>query len=195
MPNETNNVTAKQTTVEESKFGTKRIAKMAIMAAVALLFSFIPNMPMLPGIDFIRYEFSDLPILISAFAVGTPAGLIIAAVSILLNFLLGGAESGPYGIIMHFIAIGSYVVAAGLIYQSKKTMKSALVGMLVGIVVMTAVMIPANLFITPVFMGAPRSAVISLLLPAIIPINLLKGLLTAILTFILYKRVSGFLHR
>ena len=182
-------------TIVDSKAKTRRLTKMAMMAAIALVFSFIPNMPIMPGVDFIRYEFSDLPILISTFAFGTPAGLAIAAISILLNFLIGGAESGPYGMIMHFIAIGANCIAAGIIYQSKKTMKRALIGMLVGIVVMTAVMIPANLFITPLFMGAPRSAVISLLLPAIIPVNLLKGLLSAVLSFIIYKRVSDFLHR
>ena len=195
MSSEPNTSSAAQSSAIESKSKTRHLTKMAIMAAVALLFSFIPSMPIMPGVDFIRYEFSDLPIIISTFAFGTPAGLAIAAVSIILNFILGGAESGPYGMIMHFIAIGANCVAAGLIYQSKKSMKSALVGMLVGIVVMTAVMIPANLFITPYFMGAPRSAVVALLLPAIIPVNLLKGLLSAVLTFILYKRVSGFLHR
>ena len=191
MSNEPNTAS----TIVDSKAKTRRLTKMAMMAAIALVFSFIPNMPIMPGVDFIRYEFSDLPILISTFAFGTPAGLAIAAISILLNFLIGGAESGPYGMIMHFIAIGANCIAAGIIYQSKKTMKRALIGMLIGIVVMTAVMIPANLFITPLFMGAPRSAVISLLLPAIIPVNLLKGLLSAVLSFIIYKRVSGFLHR
>ena len=190
-----NEVKTATTIPSDSRSKTRRIVKIAMMAAIALAFSFIPSIPVMPGVDFIRYEFSDLPILIATFAYGTPAGLVVAAVSIILNFFLGGAESGPYGMIMHFIAIGAYCVAAGLIYRHKKTMKSALVGMLVGIVVMTVVMIPANLFITPYFMGAPRSMVVSLLIPAIIPVNLIKGLISAVLSFILYKRVSGFLHK
>jgi riboflavin transporter FmnP len=108
---------------------------------------------------------------------------------------LGGAESGVYGMLMHFIAIGAYIIVAGLIYRKNKTKKAAIMGMLFGIIAMTAVMIPANLFITPAFMGVPAQVVKGLLLPAIIPVNLIKGLITAVLTFIIYKRVSPFLHR
>jgi riboflavin transporter FmnP len=174
---------------------THLLAKMGIMLAIAVVFSFIPSFPMLPGVDFIRYEFSDIPLLISGFAFGTPAGLLLVVLADLLNFFLGGAESGPYGMIMHVLAIGAYVLTSSLIYRRHKDVKHALIGLLAGILVMTAVMIPANLVITPLFMGVPVAAVKALILPAIIPVNLLKGLLSAILTFVLYKRVSPFLHR
>ena len=168
---------------------------MGIMLAITVAASFIPTFPLLPGVGYIRYEFSDLPMLISAFAFGTPAGLILAVLSIVLNFFLGGAESGPYGMLMHIIAIGTYVLVASLIYNRNKTRKRALIGMLFGIVAMTLIMIPANLIVTPLFLGIPVAAVKPLILPAIIPVNLLKGLLTAILTFILYKRISPLLHK
>jgi riboflavin transporter FmnP len=97
--------------------------------------------------------------------------------------------------LMHIVAICTYLVVAGLIYRHKKTMKHAIIGMGVGVLAMTAIMIPANLIITPAFLGAPLSAVKALILPAILPVNLMKGVLTAILTFLLYKRVSPFLHK
>jgi riboflavin transporter FmnP len=174
---------------------THLLAKMGIMLAIAVVFSFIPSFPMLPGVDFIRYEFSDIPLLISGFAFGTPAGLLLVVLADLLNFFLGGAESGPYGMIMHVLAIGAYVLTSSLIYRRHKDVKHALTGLLVGIVAMTVIMIPANLIITPLFMGVPVAAVQALILPAIVPVNLLKGLLSALLTFVLYKRVSPFLHR
>ena len=176
------------------KSSTFKLTRMAIMLAITLAFSFIPSIPILPAVSFIRYEFSDLPILISVFAFGTPAGFAIAAMSILLNFIIGGAESGPYGMIMHMVAIGTYLITAGLIYRVKKTRKTAIIGMLAGVLAMTAVMIPANLLITPAFTGAPVAFVKSLLIPAIIPVNLIKGVITAVLTFILYKHVSRLLH-
>jgi riboflavin transporter FmnP len=55
-------------------------------------------------------------------------------------------------------------------------------------------MIPANLVITPIYTGAPVEAVKALLIPGIIPVNAVKGLITAILAFVIYKRVSGYLH-
>jgi riboflavin transporter FmnP len=174
---------------------TVMLAKMGVMLAITVVFSFIPTFPMLPGVEFIRYEFSDLPILISTFAFGVPAGLVIAVLADILNFAFGGAESGPAGMLMHIVAISAYLVVAGLIYRRKKNRSHAVIGLVAGVFAMTAMMIPANLVITPAFMGVPVAAVKALILPAILPVNLMKGLLSAILTFVLYKRVSPFLHK
>ena len=187
--------------VPESRRRTMWLAKMGVMLAVAVLISFIPTPPIFPAFNFIRYEWSDIPLLIGAFAFGVPSGLLLAFLSILLNALLGGAESALYGAVMHFIAIGTYIVVSGLIYRSKKNKVRAIVGLLCGTIAMTIVMVPANLFVTPyfmnVFMGVPMTIkdIIPLLLPAIVPINLIKGLASAFLVFLLYKRISPFLHR
>jgi riboflavin transporter FmnP len=173
---------------------TDRMVRMAIMTAVAVVLSFVPGFPILPIVSFIRYEFSDLPILIGVFAFGTLPGVLVAALSILITFILGQESGGPYGALMHFIAIGTYALTAGIIYNFNKTRVGAIIGMIAGTAAMTAVMIPANLVITPLYTGAPAEAVKRLLLPGIIPVNALKGLITAALTFVLYKRVSGFLH-
>jgi riboflavin transporter FmnP len=164
------------------------------MTAIAVVFSYIPGFPLIPAVNFIRYEFSDLPVLIGVFAFGTLPGVIVAALSVFLSFVLGAEGGGPYGALMHFIAIGIYALTAGIIYHFNKTRTGAIISMLAGTAAMTAVMIPANLIITPLYTGASADAVRNLLLPGIIPVNALKGLVTALLTFVLYKRVSGFLH-
>ncbi|MDR0817113.1 MAG: ECF transporter S component [Clostridiales Family XIII bacterium] len=174
---------------------THLLAKMGIMLAIAVVFSFIPSFPMLPGVDFIRYEFSDIPLLISGFAFGAPAGIVLVVLADVLNFFLGGAESGPYGMIMHVLAIGSFVLVSSLIYRRHKDRKHAIIGLVAGILAMTVIMVPANLIITPLFMGVPVEFVKPLIPTAIIPVNLMKATLSAALTFILYKRVSPFLHK
>jgi riboflavin transporter FmnP len=60
---------------------------------------------------------------------------------------------------------------------------------------MPAAMIPANLLVTPAFMGVPIDAVKALLVPAIIPVNLIKGTISAVVLLLIYKRISPFLHR
>ena len=84
---------------------------------------------------------------------------------------------------------------AGNIYKANKTKKQAILALVCGTLAMAAVMIPANLFITPIFMGAPRAAVAAMLPTAIIPFNLLKAGINSIVTFLLYKRVSPLLHK
>ena len=60
---------------------------------------------------------------------------------------------------------------------------------------MVSAMLLWNYLITPLYMGYPREAVAELLLPAFLPFNLLKSGLNSGITFLLYKRLSGLVHR
>ncbi|MDR1028802.1 MAG: ECF transporter S component [Clostridiales Family XIII bacterium] len=173
---------------------TAKLAKMAMMVAITVVFSFI-HFPILPMAPFLEYEVSDLPILVSGFVFGPASGLGVCVVSILLHDLIIGPASGPYGMIMHIIAAGVSVLVSALIYKRKKTRKGALIALIAGGVSMIAVMIPANLIFTPLFMTVPVAAVQSMLIPVILPFNALKAAINTVVVFFLYKRVSRFLHR
>jgi riboflavin transporter FmnP len=173
---------------------TVRLAKMGMMLAIAVVCSFV-RFPVLPGVSFIEYELSDLPLLIACLAFGARPGVILTACLVLLDAAIAGAGGGPHGMIMQFVAIGTFVLVTGLIYQRNKTRRSAVIGLICGVLAMTAVMIPANLIVTPAFLGVPVDAVKPLILPAIIPVNLIKGAISAVATFFIYKKISPFLHR
>ena len=51
-------------------------------------------------------------------------------------------------------------------------------------------MVPVNLLVIPIFMGAPREMVKDLMLPAIIPVNLIKYSINAVLAFGIYKSIK-----
>jgi riboflavin transporter FmnP len=170
------------------------LAKMGMMAAIAVIFSLI-HFPILPTAPFLEYEASDIPVLISAFAFGPLPGLVIGGVSILLHDMVFAPSSGPYGMIMHVIALASYVLVAGFIYRKFKTKKGAVIALIAGGLAVAAIMIPANIFVTPHFMGVPVAAVYDMLPTAIIPFNLIKATITIVLVFIIYKRISPFLHK
>jgi riboflavin transporter FmnP len=170
------------------------LAKMGMMAAIAVIFSLI-HFPILPSAPFLEYEASDIPILIGAFAFGPVPGAIIGLISILLHDMVFSPSSGPYGMIMHIISVAVFVIVAGLIYRKFKTKKGAIVSLIAGGLSVTAVMIPANIFITPHFMGVPIDMVYGMLPTAIIPFNLIKATVTTVLVFIIYKRISPFLHK
>ena len=59
---------------------------------------------------------------------------------------------------------------------------------------MAAVMVLANMWITPMFMGVTLEAVMGLM-PFIILFNVVKAGINSIVTFIVYKRISPFLHK
>lgn len=172
---------------------TNRIVNIGLLSALAVLLTFI-HFPILPQAPFLLYDPGDIPILIGGFMMGPGVGLIITLITSVLMALLTG-QGGPIGALMHFLATGAFVATSSLVYIRNHTRKGALLGMALGGLAMTLIMIPANLIITPIYMGAPIEAVLKLLLPAIIPFNLLKALINSAITFIIYKTVVNFLRK
>ena len=56
-------------------------------------------------------------------------------------------------------------------------------------------MIGWNLIITPIYLGVPVEAVIGMILPILLPFNLLKAGINALITFLVYKPIARFLHK
>lgn len=176
-----------------SKLSTAMIAKLAMMTAVSIVLLLIIRIPFPPA-PFLVYDPADVPIYITAFAYGPAAGLIVTLIVCLIQaFLLAG--DGLYGFLMHFVATGIVAVVIGLMYAKNKTKKRAITALITGVIVAVVVMCFMNLLVTPIYMGAPREAVVAMIPTVIIPFNLLKAGVNALLTFLLYKRVSSFLHR
>ena len=167
---------------------------MAMLAAISIALVSFVHFPIFPPVAFLEYDPADIPIFIGTFAFGPLAGLMLVVVAAVIQGATVSAASGLYGIIMHILATGSFVLAAGLIYRGKKSRSKAVIALSAGVVTMTVVMVVANLIITPLFTGWPVSAVIKVL-PYIIGFNLIKASVNSIITFFLYKRISGFLHK
>jgi len=170
-----------------------KLAKLSMLAAISIVLVWLIRIPAPAPISFLIYDPADVSILIAAFAFGPVEGLILTLVVSLLQSLLISTDF-PYGFIMHTVATGTLVCVVSLIYHKMRTRKGAVIALICGTLSMAAIMIPANLFITPFFMGAERSLVVSLL-PPIILFNLVKAGLNCLLTFLLYKRISGFLKK
>lgn len=175
------------------KMNTARLAKLALLAAISCVLMLLIRIPFPPA-PFLVYDPADIPIYITAFAFGPVSGLIVTVVvSFIQAFALGG--DGVYGFVMHVLATGLFAIVAGSMYRHKKSKKEAVIALIVGVIAMTAMMCVANYYITSMYMGVDRSVVAAMLVPVIIPFNLLKGGINALVTFLVYKRISPFLHR
>lgn len=173
---------------------TLRLAKMGMLVAISIVLVYFIHFPIFPAVAFLEYDPADIPVLMGTFAFGPLAGVLLAAVTAVIQGVTVSAASGAYGIIMHIIATGTMVLVAGLIYKRNKTRKGAVIGLVCGVAAWVVVMIGANLVITPLFMGVPRDAVWDLM-PFIAAFNGIKAGVNALVTFLLYKRISGFLHK
>ena len=173
------------------KFTTRKLTSLALLAAIAvILITLHFPIPLFP--PYLKYDFADIPVLIGSFAFGPVAGVLITLIASFIQsfFIVGDA---PYGFIMHAAATSTLAITAGTIYHFWRTKKGGIVGLAIGTLIMTGAMLVLNHFITPIYTGMPTAAVDALLLPQILPFNLLKAGLNSVITFFVYKAVSRYI--
>lgn len=176
------------------KTNVKKIATMGVLAALSIALMILIKFPIIPAAPYLKYEPADIPILIGSFLFGPVAGFVLTVIEATIQTLIF-AEGGLVGLIMHIFATGAFVFTAGLIYKRMHNRKGAIIGLACGTLAMTLIMIPLNLIIQPNFYGVPLETVKALLLPAIIPFNLIKAGLNSVVTFIVYKSISKLFHK
>jgi riboflavin transporter FmnP len=173
---------------------TRMLTTLSVLTALSIVLMLFIRFPIFPAAPYLEYEPMDIPILIAGFAYGPIAGLVVTVVSCLIQGLtVSSAVGGWVGILMHFIATGTFVTIASLIYRRKHSILGAVIGLLAGVVSMAAIMIPANLIITPAFYGTPVDVVRSMILPILLPFNLIKAGINAAVTFVIYKPLRRFI--
>ena len=177
----------------KSTINTRKLANMGVMAGLSVALVIFIHFPIIPQASFLEYDPADIPILIVTFAYGPLAGLVVTAVAALVQGLTVSGHSGVYGILMHIISTGSYVLVAGIIYKLRHNRTGASIALICGVLVSAVVMVAANLIITPIFLDAPVEVVKAMLLPVIIPFNLIKAGINGVVTFLLYKPISNFI--
>ena len=171
----------------------KRLVVLAMLAAISVVLVWAVHVPLIPVVSFLEYDPADVPILIATMAYGPVAGVVLTVVVSVIQGLTVSAGSGIYGIIMHIIATSTLVLVAGGVYRLRHTRGGAVLGLVLGTLAMGLVMMPANHFITPAFTGWPVAQVDALLIPGILPFNLLKAGLNSGVTFVVYKTVSRYI--
>lgn len=169
---------------------TRKLTTMALLSALAVIMVALIHFPLLPAAPFLEYDPADIAILIGTFLFGPMSGLALTAIVSVLQGLTVSAASGPIGILMHFLATGAFSLMAGLIYRKRHDITGAVLALAAGTIAMTIIMSICNLLLTPIFLGAPLQTVLDLMLPAIVPFNLLKATINSVVTFFVYKPIS-----
>ena len=179
---------------------TKRLVGIAMLASIAWVISMI-SFPILPGSPFLKIDFSDLAVLFGMYVYGPLAGVAIAFIRSLLSYAQKGGEMGfPIGDTAAFIATLSYTLPLYLIIAKKGTaLKFKLLAGGAASVSLTATMALANwLFIAPAYMavmGFSVGPMRTYLLFAIVPFNMIKGPIVAVLFFIAFSKLKPWLDK
>lgn len=182
---------------------TRYIAFTAIFAALSTALMFLSfGVPFMPS--FLKLDFSEVPALIASFSLGPVSGIIVCLVKNLIN--MTASTTGCIGEISNFLLGCLFVVPAGLIYKYKRNRLGALIGSLVGAVVMGLGSLLTNYYIVyPIYYNFMPYDVILQMYQAIypkvydlwdclfvfnLPFTVMKGLMCAVVTFVIYKPIS-----
>ena len=176
----------------KKKIETKTVVGMAVFAALAFVLSQVIRFPVM----FLTFDVKDAIICICAFIYGPIAAPIVSLIAALLELITNISGTGVYGFLMNFLSSASLSTAASLIYYKRRTLNGAIVSLVVAVVTMVAVMMGANILITPYYMtGGSVEAVIQLIPSVLLPFNLAKGLLNAAITLLIYKPLKMAMKR
>ncbi|MDD3693656.1 MAG: ECF transporter S component [Oscillospiraceae bacterium] len=168
---------------------TVRLVLMAMLAAISVVLVMLLRTPLLMAAPHLEYDMADVPVLLGTMMFGILPGLcILLIVSVIQAFLLGG--NGWIGLLMHFVASGVLVVVVGLFHCRNIKWWKTILGMVLGTIAMAVVMVPMNLIIAPIFFGSSMKDVVEMLVPIIIPFNLLKAGINCVITFVLLKALT-----
>lgn len=172
-----------------------KTAIMAMLTALSIVSLYVIRLPLIPAAPFLEYDAADIPVLIGSMLLGPVSGIVTLLAVCLIQALTVSASSGWIGFFMHFIASSVLVLTASLIYKKKQTTASLIIGLVIGSIAMTAVMIPLNLVFTGIFLGAGVETVVGMLMPAIIPFNLLKAGINSVVTFAVFTPIKSILKK
>ena len=197
-----------------------KTSKIRILTATAMLSAVATGLmylefpvPIMPS--FIKLDISELPALVAGFAYGPLSGICVCLIKNL--FKLIGTNSGGVGELCNFLLGVFLVVPASLIYKFKKSRSGAVIGSLIGAFSMAVLSLPLNYYITyPIYSSfMPIDAIVGMyneiasgifhsknelnglfqcLLIFNVPFTFLKGLIDALICFLIYKPLSPVLH-
>lgn len=171
----------------------KKLVTLAMLTAITFVVMVLcKNIPDFYG--FLQLEVKEAIIVIGGFIYGPlSAAMISIVVAVVEMFTVSG--TGPIGCIMNVLATVSFCCTASFIYKKRHSRSGAVVGLAVGTLVSTAVMLLWNYLITPLYMEIPRAVVAEMLPTVFLPFNLVKGFLNMAVTLVLYKPVVTGLRR
>lgn len=196
-----NNMTA-------SSMKTRNLVRVGILGAIAfgLMFMDLPLAFIAPG--FMKLDISDVPALISGFAMGPVYGVLVQLIKNLLN--VTKSTTGGVGELSNFIVGSSFVLVSSLVYNKNRTLKNALIGICLGVITMAALAMASNYFVVfPLYarIMIPMETILNMgkavnpninslwemMLYSVLPFNIIKGGINGLVAFMAYKRVKNHL--
>lgn len=170
---------------------------LAAFATILISFGF----PIIPGVTFLKVDFSDIPVLVGMFLYGPVGGIMIAFIRSLLHYIQTGGDAGyPIGDTASFIASIAYTLPIYLIMKSKiHDTKNIIFANVIGTASLTVVLSFVNYFLLlPLYLKVLNFSVGPIsdyLLMGVVPFNIIKGAIVSTVFILLFAKLKTWLFR
>ncbi|MEH7120399.1 ECF transporter S component [Neobacillus vireti] len=182
---------------KRKKVNVKAYVSIGMLSSIAYLLMLL-NFPLPIFPNFLFVDFSDIPALIAALVFGPLAGILVEFFKNVLNYIATGSQTGvPVGHLANFVAGIVFVLPTVIVYNKLKTKKGMTIALVAGTVFMAVVMSILNyILILPAYtllMGYPDMR--NLVVPAILPFNILKGVMMSFIFMLLFIRLQAWINK
>jgi len=175
--------------MDKRTFDTRKIAVLAMLSAIASVLMLVVRLSIIPAAPFLIYDPKDIIIVIGGFIYG-PLAVIPMAIIVAFVEMVTVSADGWVGFLMNVISTLAFACTAALIYKRIHSVKGAILGLVVGVIFTTVIMILWNYIITPGYRGVPRAVIVAMIPTVFLPFNLIKYGLSAATAMLVYKPLS-----
>lgn len=164
----------------------KKLVMAALFCALAYVAMFVTSWI---KVGFLTFDAKDTFVTIAGLLFGPLYALGISLTVALLELATVG-DTGFWGFLMNFLSTAAFSASCALIYKYKKSLRGAVIGLCVGAVSMTAMMMVLNLLVTPIYTGMTRGVIAAMIPKLFLPFNLAKAVMNVAFVLLLYKPIS-----
>lgn len=198
--------------MKQKTWNLRTIAFVAMLGAVsAVLMTIGIPIPFAP--TFLRFDISELPALFAGFFLGPVSGCAVIVVKNVLKLVIQGTETAYVGELMNVVGSICFLLPAALIYKVRHTRQGALIALVSACVTACVAAHLLNVYVAfPMYAtlyGMPMEAIVAmgsavnplvhdsftLMLFGVLPFNIVKHGVTALVTYLVYKRCGSALRR
>lgn len=188
---------------------TKYLTQIGLLSACAALLMLLElPLPLMPV--FLKLDISELPAVIAAFSLGPMAAVAVELLKNLIHVV--NTQTAGIGEIANLLVGIAFLIPTGYVYKQRADMWGASIGLFLGTMSMILAASALNYYILlPLYqavlhfpleqiitMGAAANPHIvdlkSFITLAIVPFNAIKGVVIALFTLALYKKVLPLLR-
>lgn len=179
--------------VPESAKVVRQVATSGVLSALAVVLALVIRFPLLPAAPYLIYEPSDVPLLLAAFRLSP---LWVTGISAAVAVVMGLTGSGGLiGMTSRFVGSAALGLTAAVVYQRVAARgRGKVVSVVAGVVVYTLAEVALTLILGPLFFGDLQTA-LAMILPVVVPFNLIKGGLNGVAALLVDTGVSVWTRR